>query len=391
MVPPEAGPQDRELTLAVMANSRKENEHRLAIDPRQLSRIPPELRPRVFLETGYGSRQGFTDADLAEFVGGFGSHDELVATCDIVLQPKPVLADIEELRDHQVFWGWPHCVQDTVLTQVAIDRRLTLIAFEAMNHWNVDGSFSLHVFHKNNELAGYSSVLHALQLTGSTGHYGRRLTSAVIGFGATARGAVTALNGLGVLEVDVLTQRGTEAVASPIHSARMVQFENGVGLIDPEQTDTEAEPESVASFLAAHDIIVNCTLQNPTAPMMFLTDDDLALLAPGTLIVDVSCDDGMGFSWARPTGFDDPIFEVGDRVSYYAVDHSPSHLWASATWENSSALLAFLGVVMGGPEAWDAEPTINRAIEVRDGVVQNPAILAFQGRLSSYPHDPLAS
>jgi len=147
----------------------------------------------------------------------------------------------------------------------------------------------------------------------------------------------------------------------------------------------------VASFVASHDIIVNCTLQNPSAPLMFLTNDDLGLLAPGTLVIDVSCDVGMGFSWALPTGFDNPIFEVGDRVSYYAVDHSPSHLWSSATWENSGALLPFLGVVMAGPEAWDADTTISRAIEVRDGVVQNPAILAFQGRLSGYPHDPLAS
>lgn len=391
MVEMSAEPQGSELTLAVMAKSRKENEHRLPLDPRHLSRIPPELRSRVFLENGYGASHGFTDAELAAWVGGFGSHEQLVARCDVILQPKPVLADIAELRPNQVFWGWPHCVQDSELTQLAIDQRLTLIAFEAMNHWNADGSFSLHVFHKNNELAGYCSVLHALQLTGSTGHYGRRLTAAVIGFGATARGAVTALNGLGILEVDVLTHRGTEAVAAPIHSARIVQFENGVGLIDPEQTDPEAEPESLAAFLAGHDIIVNCSLQNPSEPMMFLTTDDLGLLAPRTLVIDVSCDTGMGFSWARPTGFDDPIFEVGDRVSYYAVDHSPSHLWSSATWENSRALLAFLGVVMAGPEAWDADTTISRAIEVRDGVVQNPAILAFQGRLSGYPHNPLAS
>ena len=52
------------------------------------------------------------------------------------------------------------------LTQIAIDRRLTLIAFEAMNHWQSDGGFGLHVFHKNNELAGYCSVLHAMQLAG---------------------------------------------------------------------------------------------------------------------------------------------------------------------------------------------------------------------------------
>ena len=77
--------------------------------------------------------------------------------------------DLAELRDGQIVWGWPHCVQDTPLTQEAIDRRLTLIAFEAMNHWARDGSFLLHVFHLNNELAGYSSVIHALALSGTTG------------------------------------------------------------------------------------------------------------------------------------------------------------------------------------------------------------------------------
>ena len=101
------------------------------------------------------------------------------------------------MREGQILWGWPHCVQDAALTQVAIDRRLTLIAFEAMNHWRRDGSFNLHVLHKNNEIAGYASVLHALSLIGSTGDYGRRMNAVVIGFGATARGAVTALGALG--------------------------------------------------------------------------------------------------------------------------------------------------------------------------------------------------
>ncbi len=380
--------RDGGLTLAVMANSRKPDEHRLAIDPHHLNRIPEELRPRVFLEAGYGARHGFSDAELAGWVGGVGSHAELVERCDIVLQPKPVPADIAELRPHQVFWGWPHCVQDRDLTQLAIDRRLTLIAFEEMNHWNADGSFSLHVFHKNNELAGYSSVLHALQLSGATGHYGRRLSAAVLGFGATARGAVTALTGLGVTSVDVLTHRDTEAVAAPIHAARIVHLDGDLVLADPDETDPDPQPQPLVAFLAGKDLIVNCSRQNPLEPVVFLTEDDLPALAPGTLIVDVACDTGMGFSWARPTSFREPLLELGDRLSYYAVDHSPSYLWASATWENSKALLPFLEPVLAGPEGWDADPVIARAIEIRDGVVQNPAILDFQGRAPDYPHDP---
>ncbi len=142
----------------------------------------------------------------------------------MLLLPKPTVADLAEMSEGQVLCGWVHCVQDEALTQVAIDRRLTLIAWEAMNHWRSDGSFGLHVFHQNNELAGYSSVLHAMQLKGVTGEYGRRLKAAVIGFGATGRGAVLALRALGVHDVSVLTHREVAAVAAPIHSVRLVTY-----------------------------------------------------------------------------------------------------------------------------------------------------------------------
>lgn len=378
------------LTLGILAHSRKENERRLAIHPRHLRQIPDDLRPFVFLEYGYGERFGFPDEQVEQWVGGLRTREQLIVESDVVLAAKPMLSDVAELRVGQVLWGWPHCVQDPALTQLAIDRRLTLIAFEAMNHWSQDGAFNLHVFHKNNELAGYSSVLHAMQLAGIAGDYGPRLRAVVIGFGATARGAVTALDALGVHDVDVLTHRHVAAVAAPIHSARIVRLDNDRtgGRVGHAVTAEGKVP--LPEFLGEHDIIVNCVLQDTESPLMFMTDEDLPDLAPGTVIVDVSCDEGMAFSWARPTTFDDPAFTVGRGVLYYGVDHSPSYLWNSATWEISAAILPFLRTVMSGPDAWDGDETVQRAIEVRDGVVQNPAILAFQGRGEVYPHTALS-
>ncbi len=377
------------LSLGVMGRSQKENEHRLALHPAHLERVPADLRQRMYLEAGYGERFGVDDDDLRELVAGVRSHEQLVAECDVILQPKPLHGDVAELRTGQVLWGWPHCVQDTELTQLAVDRRLTVIAFEAMNHWKQDGSFDLHVFHTNNELAGYASVLHALTLAGTTGNYGPRRSAVVIGFGATARGAVTALTALGIGDVDILTHRQVAAVASPIHSARILHF-------DPDDTKGRVShavtPEGrvpLAQFLGQHDIIVNCVLQDTDNPLVFLTHDDLPELSAGTMVVDVSCDEGMGFEWARPTTFSEPTFTVGRNVKYYAVDHSPSYLWASATWEISEALLPFLRTVMDGPGSWDEVPTVRRAIELRDGVIQNPAILSFQGRSEDYPHEVL--
>ncbi|MDQ2586775.1 N(5)-(carboxyethyl)ornithine synthase [Saccharothrix yanglingensis] len=373
-----------QLSLGVVATSRKEDELRLPLHPLHLDRIDADLRGRTYLEHGYGERFGVSDGQLAASVAGLRSREELIAECDVVLLPKPLAEDVAELREGQVLWGWPHCVQDAELTQLAVDRRLTLIAFEAMNHWNPDGSFGLHVFHKNNELAGYCSVLHALQRIGSTGDYGRRLRAVVIGFGATARGAVTALNAHGVHDVDVLTNRRVAEVGSPIHSARISHF--GHDDADPRrsQVTTDAGRVPLAGFLAEHDVIVNCVLQDPDAPLMFLVDDDLPTLAPGTLIVDVSCDAGMGFEWARPTSFARPDFTVGDHVRHYGVDHSPSYLWNSATWEISEALVPHLRPVLTGD--WDSSEVIRRAVEIRGGTILNPAILSFQHRSPEYPH-----
>ena len=373
-----------------MAQSRKENEHRLPIHPAHFERIDLDLRAHIHLEQGYGKHFGISDEQLAPFVAGLLPRAELIEQSDVVLLAKPMLEDVAELREGQVLWGWPHCVQDEKVTQTAIDHHLTLIAFEAMNHWTSDGSFNLHVFHKNNELAGYCSVLHALQLRGSTGDYGRRLRAVVIGFGATARGAVTALNSQGVHNVDVLTARGVTAVSSPIHSARIVQFDHDEAddTADPRRSHalTEDGRQPLADFLSEHDIIVNCVLQDTSAPLTFLIDEDLALLAPGTLVIDVSCDEGMGFSWARPTTFTEPMFTVGDNVHYYGVDHSPSYLWNSATWENSEALIPYLRAVLDGPGSWETDETIRRAIEIREGTIRNPAVLAFQHRSPDYPH-----
>jgi alanine dehydrogenase len=377
------------LTLGVLASTRKPDERRLPLHPLHFDRIAPELRQQIILEQGYGERFGVSDQHLAALVGRIATRSEIIADADVVLLPKPQPEDLAELRDGQVLWGWPHCVQDRAITQLAIDKKLTLIAFEAMNHWASDGGFGLHVFHKNNELAGYCSVIHALALTGSTGDYGRRLTAVVIGFGATARGAVTALNAHGIHDVQVLTNRGVAAVGSPIHSVRIAQFDHDDRAPFLSQVITERGRAPLPPFLAESDILCNCTLQDPNAPLTYLREEDLGAFRPGSLIVDVSCDEGMGFSWAKTTTFAEPMFTVGDHIDYYAVDHSPSYLWNSSSWEISEALLPFLETVISGPEAWAGNETIARAIEIRSGEIVNKDVLQFQRRRPEYPHAPL--
>ena len=240
--------------------------------PTTSPRLDPDLAARITLEHGYGARFGRADAELAPHVAGFASREELLERSDVVLLLKPQHEDVGGAPPGQTLWGWPHCVQDRELTQIAIDRGLTLIAFEAMNHWTRDDAVGLHVFHKNNELAGYCSVLHALQLIGITGDYGRRLTAVVIGFGATARGAVTALSAHGIHDV--------VGADHPRRRRRRRRRSTRSGSCSSTTTRTAARATSItdrgrvplAPFLAERDIVVNCTLQDPAAPLIYLRD-----------------------------------------------------------------------------------------------------------------------
>lgn len=374
------------LTLGVIGTAFKENERRVPLHPEHFPQISDAAKTSIWFENGYGERFGMSDRELSRSFAGTMPRAELFQKCDIVLLPKPTNEDFDSFREGLVLWGWPHCVQGEAITQQGVDKKMTLIAWEAMHGWNRDGSWGYHTFHKNNEMAGYCSVLHALSLAGFTGHYGKpHRRAAVISFGSTARGSVHALQGLGFGDITVYTQRAVQAVTQTVPGLTYREYHGeGRNLVTLDPLTEEERP--FAEELCEYDVIVNCILQDTDNPLVFIGNEHVDKMIPRSVIVDVSCDEKMGFDFAKPTSFEDPAFRVGPGVLYYAVDHTPSYLWESASFDISLALLPYLETVMKGPEAWDQEPTIAKSIEIKDGVILNPKILSFQNREEDYPH-----
>lgn len=371
------------LTLGVIGSSRKENEKRLPVHPDHFDQIPDELRASIRFERGYGEPFAVGDDVLRDRFGGVGGRDELLTESDVVLLPKPLAQDLADMKRGGVLWGWPHCVQQFDVTQAAIDRDLTLIAWEAMFLWRGDMQ-EMHVFDRNNEMAGYCGVIHALGLAGVDGRYGPAPSAVVLSHGSVGRGAIHALLGRGFQSVTAYTQRPPWAVHDKIPGCRYGRMRHRKdGTITVVEEDGTSRP--LLEALAGADVIVNAILQDTDRPLDFLREGEHRRLRPGALIVDVSCDLGMGFPFARPTSFEEPTFEV-DGVTYYAVDHTPSYMWRAASWELSRVVVPFMPTVLAGPEAWDADETIRRAIEIRDGVVRNPKVLSFQNREADPPH-----
>ena len=373
------------LTMGVIGKSLKENEMRVPIHPEHIKHIPEELRKQITFEEGYGLKFGMDDNTLARLTSGqVAIRKEILNNFDCVLMPKPLAKDLSEVRKGTVVWGWPHCVQQKKVTQISIDRKLTLIAWEEMFTWNKAGEKNTHTFYKNNEMAAYAGVNHALNLTGICGCYGKPLKTVVISFGSVSRGAIYALQGQGFNDITVLTERPSNEVKDQIPGIKFKQMKNdGFGNMYVIEYDGSTRP--FTEVLANVKIIVNGVLQDSDHPKMFVSEQNANKLMKGTLIIDISCDEGMGFWCAKPTSFENPMFEA-DGKYYYAVDHSPSYYWNSASWEISKALLPFLPDVLKGASAWDKNISILKSIEIREGIIQNPKILSFQNREKEYPH-----
>ncbi|NQT57431.1 MAG: NAD(P) transhydrogenase subunit alpha [Bacteroidetes bacterium] len=374
------------LKFGVIGTSRKEDERRLPIHPEHFIRLPEQVRRQLIFEEGYGIPFGITDSEISDQSGGVTTRHELLAGIGNVILPKPVLKDLEELCEGGILWGYPHCVQQRSHTQAAIDRKQTLIAFEDMFVWSPSGQMGRHTFYKNNEMAGYCAVLHALQLKGIDGHYGNQRKVVIFSFGAVSRGAIYALKARGFRDITICIQRPDHEVREEVlacHYVRIREGNEGEARIWVVEHDGSGRP--LIDLLNESEIIVNGTLQEPDHPILFVTKDELSYLKPGCLIIDISCDEGMGFFFAKPTSFKNPLFKIG-QVDYYAVDHTPSYLWESASRAISAALIVHLPTVLAGYESWQKNETIRQAVNIDAGVIQKPDIISFQNREAVYPH-----
>ncbi len=370
------------MDFAVIGTSRKENEMRRPIHPEHIAGIPEHIRKHLFFEKGYGVPFHMDDDTIEKLTGNrLIERKKLLRDLSAVLITKPVLEDFEEMRDGALVWGWMHSVQQRYIAQLGIDKKLTLVAWE--NMYYESGRELLHTFSRNNEMAGYCGVQHALEVAGIDGNFGPVRSAAVISFGSVSRGAIFALRSHGINNISVFTQRPTSLVANQIPGINYAQFvEKEDGVFEIVNIDGSRAP--MIDALVSADIIVNGILQNPVHPIILIGDEDVERFEKPCLVIDVSCSRGMGCSFAYPTTFVNPVTEVGN-IQYYGVDHTPTLLWDSATWEISAALLPYLEDVVLGRE----NKVIAEAIDIKEGKVMNQDILVYQNRSKVYPYKQL--
>lgn len=359
------------MKTAIIHSTFKLNEKRVPIHPHHLESLNADVLHDLVFEKGYGNNFGISDELLKKYTGNnCESKEHLLANYHKVIMTKPTLEDLKMMKQGATLFGWIHSVQNPEIVDIAQEKSLSLVAWENMYHSTKRGR--VHLFQANNELAGYCAIQHALLLKGIDGYYGPQRSIKIISFGSVSRGAIHALFSQGFYDIEVFSWRPSHLIADQIHAIRYTQmyFDDHHQL----HIDRDDKP-LLADVLATSDIIVNGILQNPINPVMFIDQNDLHKFKKNTLIVDVSCDEGMGFPFAKPTDFEEPMLHFGN-IDYYAVDHIPTLLWDSATYQISKSLIPYLHQFIFD----NYGEVLENAIDLKDGKIINRRINEFQQR-----------
>lgn len=362
------------MKIGILCKSFKENEKRYPLHWEHISKLSDNLLSKLVFETGY---QGLDKISSQGKKVVISTRDDIYKTCDIVIIPKPSKFDLESMTDGQTLWGWTHTVQDKEITEFAIQKKLTFISWGNMHIWS-NNVRKEHIFARNNEVAGYAAANHFMQLNGITpGVYGEELKVAVLGFGSTAKGAINSVFGHGAVDITVFSKRTKFQISDAIKNVKY-------GVYSTSNDGVLINGRPSFEVLNEYDLIINCVLQDPTKPIIFMKAEDIIKKPKQKYIIDISCDNGMGFDFARPTSFEEPIIET-DKYIYYGVDHSPSYYWNSASYEISGALFPYLKYVLEN-ETYIGNNVLEKSVDIKNGIINNPDIIIFQNRESEYPY-----
>lgn len=360
-----------------------DGERRIPIHPSDFTRIPPEIRKTMLVDDKFGAEFGVTEDDLRQMFGHVYPRPEVLRTCQRLILAKPTLSDIEQLAPDSIVWGWNHCVQNPPLVDLAVQKRLTMISFERMFHRPDD--VATHVFRRNNIVAGFSGAWHAWSvLQGCTDW--RPKTAVLIGFGAVGEGARFALQGLGLPHLTILTRRNPAQMPRlpRVTWHQIHHLENNRLSLD----GTAAGIDRFCETLDKHDLVINAFLQDTRRPCLFLADREPSFVSKPRLLLDLSADDRMGFTFSRPTSMSAPMRKIADAY-YYAVPNTPTRFWRTLSRILSRQICAFL------PEfaspAMPLSEIFMRATDIQNGTIRHEEIIAFQRRESAFPHQRLLS
>jgi alanine dehydrogenase len=350
----------------------KTEEYRVAMTPVGVRELVAHGH-RILVETGAGTGSSIDDNDYAavgaeivpDAAAVFSGADMIVK----VKEPQP--AEIAMLEPRHVLFTYLHLAAYPEEARGLIESGATAIAYETVQM--VSGALPLLA--PMSEIAGRMAVqagAHHLErpkggrgvlLGGVPGVPPAKVT--VLGAGMAGRNAAMIAAGMGA-EVAVL-----DINVNPLRHLDELQW----GHVITVKSSVLAAEEHVA----ASDLVVGAVLIPGARAPVVVTADMVAAMRPGSVVVDISIDQGGCIETARETTHSDPVYEFGG-VIHYAVGNIPGAVPNTATYALTNATLPYVVALADGlVPAMDQHPELVDGINVAGGAVTNEAVAEFLG------------
>ena len=311
----------------------KNNEFRVGLTPGAVSAFV-QAGHQVLVERAAGTGSGFSDREYQEA----GAHirdsaGDVWSESDLIVKVKePVESEYRYFRRDQILYTYLHLAADGPLTRALLDSGVKAIAYETI----VGRNGGLPCLAPMSEIAGRMAVQEGAKYLEKT--YGGRgiLLSGVPG---VERGNVVILGGgnVGTNACKIATGMGANVTVLDVNGQRLAYLDD----IFPRQITTlYATRDNIRRALAQADLVIGAVLLPGRATPKLVLREDLALMRPGAVVVDVAVDQGGCIATSHPTTHDAPTFVV-DGILHYCVANMPGAVARTSTMALVNATLPY--------------------------------------------------
>ncbi|MEV0942235.1 alanine dehydrogenase [Micromonospora wenchangensis] len=345
----------------------KNHEYRVAITPAGVNEFVRHGH-QVFVEAGAGVGSSLTDDEFtAAGATILGTADEVWDTAELVLKVKePIAEEYHRMRAGQVLFTYLHLAASKECTDALVDRKVTGIAYETVELPDRSLPLLAPMSEVAGRLAPQVGAYHlqrqgggrGILMGGVSGVYAAK--TVVIGAGVSGMNAAAIALGLQaeVLLLDKNVARLRQADA--IYRGHL-------------QTVASNAYEIERAVLDA-DLVIGAVLVPGAKAPTLISNELVSRMKPGSVLVDISIDQGGCFEDSRPTTHAEPTYQVHDSV-FYCVANMPGAVPHTSTYALTNVTLPYALELanQGWRDALRHDPALALGLNTHDGrVVYGP-------------------
>ncbi len=296
----------------------------------------------------------------------------------IVKVKEPLPEEYALLREGQILCAYLHLAVDERLTKALMERRIVGIAYETIQ--KADGSLPL--LSPMSAVAGrMAPQIGATYLQHDHGGKGMLLG----GVAGVERARVVILGGgtVGINAAKIAAGMGAKVTVFDTNISRLTYLSD----IFMNEVSTHSNSEQIEKAVIAADLVIGAVLVPGAKAPKLVTRDMVSRMQPGSVIVDVSVDQGGSIETTRPTSHEHPTYTV-DGVIHYAVPNMPGAVPRTSTYGLTNATLRHLITIAnyGWRDAVLRDEVLRRGVNILNGKVAYKRVADDLG----LPYEPVS-